>query len=314
MAKPQATVEDGFKLFAKNTDLTLAEYLLVTQSQAEIEQFLRAFFPAFSTVLHGSFSRKTMISPLRGASINMLVLFQDSQIKHRLPSLVFKELSECFVEQYPDTQSIKNSNTIIVPIENFSFNIQPGYSTDDHVYMLPAPIFNDWIKHDSHHYNEYFVKVNVHHKGELTAIVRMIKTWNRISGKYFDGYYLELLVTDLMARCESRSLSESICYIFKTALNEVVFQKQDPANKEFDVEGLYDIENLIKAMLLLKESYRIAEEAIAFEQRNEMEKAIACWNQLFPGVFPTHTDMVISKIRNKGVKGADALRMMLDHK
>ena len=175
-------------------------------------------------------------------------------------------------------------------------------------------MFNDWIKHDSHHYNEYFVKENVRHKGELTAIVRMIKTWNRISGKYFDGYYLELLVTDLMARCDSRSLSESICYIFKTALNEVVFQKQDPANKEFDVEGLYDIENLIKAMLLLKESYRVAEEAVAFEQSDDMEKAIGHWNQLFPGVFPTHTDMVVSKIRNQGVKGADALRMMLDHK
>jgi len=309
-----ATVEDGFKLFAKNTDLTLTEYLSVTQAQAEIERFLSRHFTTFSTVLHGSFSRKTMMSPLQGATVNMIVLFQDDQIKHRLPSLVFRELSECFIEQYPETKSVKNSNTILLPVENFTFNIQPGYSTDNHVYMLPAPMFNDWIKHDSHHYNDYFVKENVRHKGELTAIVRMIKTWNKISGKYFDGYYLELLVTDLMSRCDSRSLSESICYVFKTALKEVVFQKQDPANKEFNVDGLHDIEDLIKAMLLLKESCRIAEEAVALEQSDDMEKAIGHWNLLFPGVFPTHTDMVVSKIRNQGIKGADALRMMLDHK
>lgn len=314
MTQNQATVDDGFRLFAKNTDLKLAEYLSVTQNQAEIERFLSRHFSTFSTVLHGAFSRKTMISPLQGATISMIVLFQDYQTKHRLPSLVFKELSECLLEQYPDAIPVKNSNTISVPMDNYAFNIQPGYSAGNHVYMLPASLFNEWIKHDSHRYNEYFVKENVRHKGQLVSIIRMIKTWNRVSEKYFDGYYLELLVTDLMTRCDTRSLSESICYVFKMALKEVVFQKQDPANEEFNVEGLYDIENLINAMLLLKESYLLAEEAVAFEKKGEMEKAISLWNKLFPGVFPTHTDMVVSKLRNQGVKGADALRMMLDHK
>ena len=79
MTQAKATVNDGFELFAKNTDLTLTEYLSVTQSQAEIEHFLGLHFTTFSTVLHGSFSRKTMMSPLQGAAINMLVYFRTTR-------------------------------------------------------------------------------------------------------------------------------------------------------------------------------------------------------------------------------------------
>lgn len=314
MSEQQPTVNDGFTIFAKSTDLTFEENLTVRRCQAVIENYLAQHYEKFSTELTGSFSRKTMISPLHDATIDMIVLFQEHLTRQRLPSLIFRELSKHLKKEFPDAEQIKDSLAIIVPIENFNFKIQPGYSTDTHVYMLPAGMFNEWIKYDAHSYKEYFVQQNVRHKGELAAIIRMIKTWNKVSNNYFDHYYLELLATTLFCQCEYMSFSESICYFFKSALKEVVFQKQDPANKEFSIEGLNDIDSLISAMLLLKNSYQIAEEALMYEQNEQMEKAINNWNKLFPNVFPTHTDMVVGKIRNQRIKGADALRMMLDHK
>jgi hypothetical protein len=180
--------------------------------------------------------------------------------------------------------------------------------------MLPAEKFNDWVKYDITSYNDIFMKENVRHKGKLIAIIRMIKTWNRVSGNLFNGYYLELLVTALLSSYEITSYAETLCHIFNKALFEVVFQKHDPANMEFQVEGLNNIDDLITAMLLLKKSYKLANEAILLEQNNKTEKALENWNEIFPRVFPTQVDMVVAKARRTGIKGADALRMMISHK
>ena len=314
MSAYEPDVSDGFALLAHNTDLSLSEYLAITQAQAGVEQCLQQKYNAFSTTLPGAFSRKTMISPLQDTEIDLLVLFKDLQTKNRLPSQVFRELSEFLQEKYPEAVVDKDDNSVRLPVGDFTFCARPGYSLDEHVYMLPSDTFNEWVKYDVQAYNDYFMRENVRHRGELAAIIRMLKTWNRVSGRYFSGYYLELLVIALLARCDSKNLAETICYIFENALNEVVFQKQDPANKAFNVEGLYDIDNLIKAMLLFKKSWQTAEQAIQLERAGNMAEAIELWRRIFPGVFPDTTDMLVGKLRKEGLTGADALRIMLKHK
>ncbi len=134
------------------------------------------------------------------------------------------------------------------------------------------------------------------------------------SGNLFNGYYLELLVTDILTSYEITSYAETVCHILKIAVAEVVYQKQDPANLEFQIEGLNNIDSLITAMVLLEKSYRLASEAIAFEENNQSDKALENWRNLFPTAFPTSVDIVVAKARRTGIKGADALRMMMDHK
>jgi hypothetical protein len=202
----------------------------------------------------------------------------------------------------------------MLPVKNFLYKIQPAYPISDHSYMVPAEIFDDWVKYDITSYNEIFVKENVRHKGKLLAVIRIIKTWNRVSGNLFNGYYLELLVTSVLSSYQITSYAETICHVFKAAVSEVVFQKQDPANMEFQIDGLNDIDDLINAMILLHKSYKLADEAVLLDESGDTEKALEIWNQLFPKVFPTQLDMVVGKARSAGIKGADALRMMINHK
>ena len=315
MIKPeQPSVSDGFDLLAKNTELSLGEYTSITQNQADIELYLRQHLDTFSTVIFGAFSRKTIVSPLSGSIVDMLVLFRTVDVKHRHPSRVFSKLSENLIQQYPGAYVLKGRNVLMLPVQNFLFKIQPAYPVSEHSYMLPAEHFDDWMKYDITSYNETFTKENVRHKGKLLAIIRMLKTWNRVSGDIFNGYYLELLVTSVLSSYEISSYAETLCHVFKAGLSEVVFQKHDPANTEIQVEGLNDIDDLINAMILLNKSYKLAKEAVILEQSAKTEAALAIWNQLFPGVFPTRLDLIVGKTRSAGIKGADALRLMLDHK
>jgi len=306
-------VSDAFDLLAKNTELSLGEYTLITQSQADIEHYLKLHLGTFSTVLFGAFSRKTIVSPLSGSIVDMLVLYRDSDVRHKLPSRIFSNLSDNLIKQYPDAYKVADKSVLMLPMKNFYYKIHPAYPVSEHTYMLPDEKFNEWTKYDISSYNEIFLKQNVRHKGMLIEIIRMIKTWNRVSGNFFNGYYLELLVTDLLSSYEINSYSETLCHIFKAALSEVVFQKHDPANMEFQIEGLNDIDDLINAMMLLKKSYTLAEESVLHEQNNKTDKALVNWYKLFPGAFPTQLDMAVGKARSTGKKGAEALRMMVNN-
>lgn len=307
-------VSGAFDLLAKNTELSLAEYTSITQSQADIEQYLLQHISTFSTVLYGAFSRKTIVSPLPGSIVDMLVLFREAEIKHSYPSRIFSKLSTVLIEQYPDAYVVKGRSVLMLPVKNFHYKIHPAYPISDHTYMLPDEKFNEWARYDLTSYNDIFMKENVRHKGKLIEIIRMIKTWNRVSGNLFNGYYLELLVTEVLSSYEITNHSETLRHIFRTAVADVVFQQHDPANMEFQVEGLNDIDDLIQAMKLLKKSYQLADTAIMYEQENNTTKALDNWNKLFPQAFPTQLDIMVGEARRARIKGADALRMMVNQK
>jgi len=307
-------ISDAFDLLAKNTELSLGEYTSITQSQADIERHLMQHLGTFSTVLFGAFSRKTIVSPLSGSIVDMLVVFRGPDVRRVLPSRIFSKLSTALTEQYPEAHIVDNRSVMLLPMKDFYYKIQPAYPVSEHTYMLPDEKFNEWAKYDITSYNEIFMKENVRHKGKLIEIIRMIKTWNRASGNIFNGYYLELLVTEVLSSHEITSYSETLCHIFRSAVAEVVFQKFDPANMDFQVDGLNEIDDLIKAMKLLQRSHTLADDAIMYEQDNDIKAALDNWNRLFMNAFPNQVDMIVGKARRNGIKGADALRMLVDNK
>lgn len=310
----QSSIDTGFDLLAKNTELSLGEYTSITQSQADIELVLTQQLGTFSTQLFGAFTRKTIVSPLPGCIVDMLVLYRDIDVRYSFPSRTFAKLRDTLLSRYPAAYVLEQRNAVMLPMKNFLFKIQPAYTLQHHNYMLPAEKFNDWVSYDVNAFNEIFVKENVRHKGKLIDIVRMMKTWNRVSGNLFNGYYLELLVTSVLSSYEIKGYSDALRHVFSAAIAEVVFQKHDPANIEFEIEGLNNIDSLITAMILLNKSYHLANQAILFERENNIEKALEVWNKVFLSAFPKPVDMAVAKIRRSGIKGADALRMMIEHK
>lgn len=310
----QHIVDNAFQLLAKNTELSLLEYTLITQCQADIEQSLRQHINRFSTTLYGSFLRKSIVSPLSDSIVDMLIVFSEQDISNVPPSRVFEKLYETLIQHYPDAQAIKTQSTIILSMKDIHYKIRPAYALSSNTYMLPDENFNEWTKYDINAYSEIFTKENATHKNKLLEVIRLVKTWNRVSGNFFNGYYLELLVTQVLSSYEITNYPETLRYIFKAVLPKSAFQQHDPANVEFMIDGLNNMENLISAMQLIKKSYILTNEAIEFEQGGETDKALNSWIKLFPQVFPTQLDMAVGRTRNSGIKGADALRMLLDQK
>ncbi len=278
----QNIVKTGFERLAKNIELSLVEYTTVSRCQASIETYLGKYITTFTTVLPGAFARNTMVSPLKGSEVDLLVLFNQKHRSTFLPNDLLGKLHVTLLAKYPGTTFDEMTESVYVPGENFRFRVQPGFITDQNHYLVPAPGWNEWIEYDALGYKDQFSRANLAHGGKLLHVVRMLKTWNRLSGNAFDGYFLELLVKDVLNNYEIITYQAAINYIFKAILADVALKKHDPANQSLQVVGLHNLENIVNAMIHVKSSYLVTKEAIQFEEQDNMKSALSSWGQLFP--------------------------------
>jgi len=278
-------IEAGFERLAKNIELSLVEYTTVSRCQANIETYLGKYITTFTTVLPGAFARNTMASPLKGSVVDLLVLFNQKHSTTFLPGDLLSKLDVTLSAKYPGTTFDEMTESVYVPIENFKFRVQPGFIAEQNYYLAPAPSWNEWIEYNALGYKDQFSKANSEHGGKLLHLVRMLKTWNRLSGNAFDGYFLELLVKDVLDHHEIRTYQAAINYVFKAILSDVALKKHDPANQSLQVIGLHNLENIVNAMIHVKSSYLVTKEAIKFEEEGNARAALSSWRQLFPDHF-----------------------------
>jgi hypothetical protein len=280
------SVEACFEEMAKRIEPSIREYAAVNRCRASIQEYLGQFISSFTTDLPGAFARTTMAAPLDDGIIDMLVLFNIKHSERFHPSELLDKLHVTLRAEYPGTRFDEATASVYVPVEHYNFRVQPGFLTDHRHYLVPAPHWNEWVKYDSPGYKSQLIKMNARHNGRLLHVIRMIKTWNRLSGKAFNQYFLELMVNDILANYEIASYQDAISHIFRTILYDVALKQHDPANPILLVEGLHNLDEVVNAMLQVKCSYLVTRQAMELEARGDIKQALSNWAQLFPEVLP----------------------------
>lgn len=282
----QNIVKAGFEVLAKSIEPSLLEYTSVSRCQASIQDYLGQFISTFTTELPGAFARNTMVSPLKESVVDMLVLFNVEHSERFLPGELLNKLYVTLRAEWRGVTFDEVSKSVYVPIENFTFKVQPGFITEQQHYLVPAPGWDEWVRYDAAGYKSQFSKMNAGHEGKLLHVVRMVKTWNRLSGRTFEGYFLELLVKDVLAGHKIQTYQNAISHIFRAILADVALKQHDPANTDILVEGLHDLDEVVNAMVLVKNSYLVTKYALELEEQGDMRAALSNWAQLFPGILP----------------------------
>jgi hypothetical protein len=306
-----STVSAGIELIVKASELSLVEYMRITQAQAELEAYLGQYIRKFSTSLPGAFARKTMISPLAGSEVEMLVLFSLDARNRFAPSELLDKLQVTLKARYPGTQYKREQNSIVIPMDEFSFRLQPGFTVADQSYLIPSPFYDDWIRYDAPEYHYSFLKTNNRLKGNLTRIIRLIKTWNRATGGILNDYFLELLVWGVLRNTDICDCAEGLVFVFNKARMESAYRREDPTCAGAHIEGLIRLDDVVNAQLHFQSAYHLARDACSLEAAGNIDAAVDNWKKLFPGCYPTEIDLRIDSVKNSGLKGADALRRLL---
>ena len=279
---PHKTVDAGFEELAKTIEPSILEYSSVNRCRASIQDYLGRYISSFTIDLPGAFARTTMASPLNASTIDMLVLFNMEHSTRFHPAELLQKLDVTLQAEYPGSRLDTSSEAVFVQIGEFTFKVQPGFLTDHSHYLVPAPQWNEWVKYDAQGYKSHLLKMNAHHKGKLLHVIRMIKTWNRLSGKAFDEYFLELLVNEILINYVIEDYQDAISRIFRALLYDVALKQHDPANECLLVNGLHNLDEVVNAMLHVKSSYLVTRQAIELEKQGNVQEALSNWAQLFP--------------------------------
>ena len=282
----EASVSSAFEALARTIEPSILEYTSVNRCRVAIQDYLGQFIKSFTIELPGAFARTTMASPLAGSTIDMLVLFNIEHNTRFHPSELLDKLHVTLRAEYPGTSFDQATDSVHVPAGDYSFRVQPGFITDKHHYLVPAPRWNEWVEYDAPGYKSHLVKMNAHHNGKLLHVIRMMKTWNRLSGKAFNEYFLELLVNEVLVNYQIETYQNTLSHIFRAMLYDVALKQHDPANDCLLVEGLHDLDEVVNAMLHVKCSYLVTKQAIESEKQGKIKEALADWTQLFPKVLP----------------------------
>ena len=280
------TVNAGFEELAKIIEPSILEYTSVNRCRDSIQDYLGQFISSFTIDLPGAFARTTMASPLNESIIDMLVLFNMKHSSRFLPGDLLNKLHVTLQAEYPGTTFDDATESVYVPVQGYKFKVQPGFITDQRHYLVPAPSWNEWVEYDSPGYKSQLLKMNAHHKGKLLHVIRMIKTWNRLSGRAFNEYFIELMVNEILVNYEIQTYQSAISHIFRAIMDDVALKQHDPANQCLLVEGLRDLDEVVNAMLHVNSSYQVTKEALELEEQGNMKAALANWAQLFPEVLP----------------------------
>ena len=281
----ESQVSAAFEVLARNIEPSILEYASVDRCRAAVQDYLGQFISSFTIELPGELARKTMASPLAGSTIDMLVLFNIEHSTRFHPSDLLDKLHVTLRAEYPGTNFEEETNSVYVPVGDYRFKVQPGFITDKHHYLVPAP-WNEWVEYDAPGYKSHLIKMNAHHNGKLLHVIRMMKSWNRLSGMAFNEYFLELLVNEVLVNYQIETYQGTLSHIFKAILYDIALKQHDPANDCLLVEGLHNLDEVVNAMLHVKCSNLITKQAIESEKQGKIKEALADWAQLFPKVFP----------------------------
>ena len=281
----ESQVSAAFEVLARNIEPSILEYASVDRCRAAVQDYLGQFISSFTIELPGELARKTMASPLAGSTIDMLVLFNIEHSTRFHPSDLLDKLHVTLRAEYPGTNFDEETNSVYVTVGEYRFKVQPGFITDKHHYLVPAP-WNEWVEYDAPGYKSHLIRMNAHHNGKLLHVIRMMKSWNRLSGMAFNEYFLELLVNEVLVNYQIETYQGTLSHIFKAILYDIALKQHDPANDCLLVEGLRDLDEVVNAMLHVKCSYLLTKQAIESEKQGRIKEALADWAQLFPRVFP----------------------------
>jgi len=306
------TVEEGFRVLISNLEISAEEYSTVSARQLEVETYLARYIDTFVTILPGAYARKTMIAPLKGNIVDMLVLLKQKHSLKYEPSELLEKLFVTLRHSYPHVEMSPEGKGIILGFPECTFNVMPGFFYDEGGYLVPALNGQDWIRSDPDHFLSQLERADADNKGLLLPVIIMLKCLNRSIGSIFNGYYLELLAMEILTDVPVSSHVSAVRHVLNKGKKKLIFRAEDPSMEGVLLDGLHDVSTLVQAMLLFQNAYGVSSAAVHHERRGNIAQAFREWGKIFPGCFPEPVSMVIQKLQESEIEGARALEIMRD--
>ena len=290
------TIQRSFLKLKQNLEISGLQTSTVSTRQRNVREVVEAELTVLDSFLTGSYSRNTMIAPLKEADIDIFITLDPKYFYHYnngqnggqagLLDLVKRALKRTYTRT-PDIS--RDGQAVSIRFEDFVVDVVPGFSRKGDGYLIPNSITQSWLSTDPKKHVEIMQAENAEHQGDLVPAIRMAKGWNSNIGKYFRSFHLEVLALEIFRGVKISDSPSGMRFYFDKARKLVAQKNLDPAGFGDDIGRYIDTQDKIQeSVAKFQLAYDRALKAEDFAQRGYVQHAVEMWQKVFGDYFPAY--------------------------
>ena len=290
------TINQSFLKFKQNLEITDLQAATVSTRQQNVREVVEAELAVEDSFLTGSYSRNTMIAPLKEADIDIFIVLNAKYFHHYtngqnggqagLLDLVKRTLRRTYTKT-PDIS--RNGQAVTIQFTDFYVDVVPAFYRQGGGFLIPNSAAQRWLSTDPKKHVEIMSAANKAHGGDLVPLIKMVKCWNRNNNTYFRSFHLEVLALEILNNIRIDDFWSGTRYYFDKARAAVARQNLDPAGYGGDVGSYVSGQQKIdEAVGKFQRAYDRAVRAEASANRGNITEAVDTWRLIFGDYFPAY--------------------------
>jgi hypothetical protein len=289
------TIIESFRTFKSNLEITNLQAATVSTRQQSVRAAVESGLTVSDSFLSGSYSRKTLIAPLKQADID-IVMVLDPKYFHNYNGQnggqagLLDLLKRVLKKTYQSTPDIsRNGQAVTIQFTDFAVDVVPAFSRQDGGYLIPNSITQTWLSTDPKKHVEIWAAANQRHDGDLVPLIKMLKTWNRATSTFLRSFHLETMTLQILNDVTISDFPSGTRYFFSKGLDYVTKKNPDPAGYGDDVGSYLNTEERVKnAVSRFETAHTRALKAEDLARRGYMADAVNTWRMVFGDYFPAY--------------------------
>src|SRR5665213_877705 len=287
------TIQQSFQRFRDDLHVTTLQEATVLTRQKNVRSVMENGLDVLESFVAGSYSRGTMIAPLKEADIDVFVIIESRYFNNYngqnggqagLLDLVRRTL----LRTYTRTPDISRSGqAVTIRFDDFVVDVVPGFYRQGGGLLIPNSITQSWLSTDPRKHVELVLNANRAHGDSLVPMIRMLKAWNKSHSGFFRSFHLEVLALQIFAGVTISDFPSGVRYFFDKGRHLIVGKNVDPAGFGDDV-GSYinDAAKVEEASKKFQLAYERAIKAEDYARRGNVIDAVDMWIKIFGDYFP----------------------------
>lgn len=289
------TILESFKTFKVNVEITNLQTETVSTRQQNVREAVRNGLDVLDSFLTGSYSRHTLIAPLKQADIDVMVIL-DSKYFHHYNNKnggqagLLDLLKRVLKKTYPTTPDIsRNGQAVTIQFTDFAVDVVPAFNRQGGGYLIPNSITQSWLSTDPKQHVQIWSTANQTHAGNFVPLLKMLKAWNLSTNSFLRSFHLETMGLQILNNVTISDFPSGSRYVFDKGREYVTKKNPDPAGYGDDVGAYLNTDDKIKdAVSRFETAYTRAIKAEDLAKRGQISEAVKMWRMVFGDYFPAY--------------------------
>ena len=290
------TRKQAFEFLRSNLKLTELQERTVAARQSNVRNAVASQLTVVDNFLTGSYRRHTMIGPLNGADVDILVAL-DRKYRDRGARAVLELVKKALLDEYKKGAMIsRNGQAVTVTFTDFVVDVVPAFAlpwwTWENGWEICDSGSNRWITTNPKKHVDISAAANKAHGGHLVPRIKQLKAWNRTVGEPLRSFHIEVLAwsifgTSWWLKNGQSSDWTSACYFFDKASAKLKRPLHDPAGTGSNVAAYLHGTALDSTVSKVTSAYERCVRADKCAKDGDLAGMHTAYRQVFGDYYPS---------------------------